>query len=138
MDEYTKNLENIIKQMLKPIKNIPLKLVIESLTGYSIISFDKDKKEDKELLKNLINVADLSLKEINKNTIIRTRANEVGNDVENYVKESLIQTGYNADTPLTKSGIRQSTGYPDLEFMDKYNRNVYLECKTYNSNNFLL
>ncbi len=122
--------------MLKPIKNIPLKLVIESLTGHSIVSFDKDKKENIELLQNLIQVANSSLKEINRTPILRTRANEVGNDVENFVKESLIQIGYNADTPLTKSGTRQSTGYPDIEFMDKYNRVVYLECKTYNSRNF--
>ena len=39
--DYTKNLENVIKQMLTPLKNIPLNLVIEGITGHKIIPFDK-------------------------------------------------------------------------------------------------
>lgn len=32
-DNYTRQLENIIKQMLTPLKNVPFNLVIESITG---------------------------------------------------------------------------------------------------------
>jgi len=31
--DYTKKLENVIKQMLQPLKNIPFNLVIEAMTG---------------------------------------------------------------------------------------------------------
>jgi hypothetical protein len=39
-NEYTKRLENVIKQMLQPLKDIPFNLVIESMTGKKVISFD--------------------------------------------------------------------------------------------------
>jgi len=35
-EKYLQNLESVIKQMLQPLKNIPLNLVIESISGYSI------------------------------------------------------------------------------------------------------
>lgn len=31
--EYTQKLENIIKQMLQPLKDVPFNLVIEAMTG---------------------------------------------------------------------------------------------------------
>jgi len=40
-NEYTKKLENVIKQMLQPLKDIPFNLVIETMTGkklYRLIS----------------------------------------------------------------------------------------------------
>jgi len=52
-DEYVKNLENIIKQMLHPLKDVPMKLVIEALSGHEIIPFDPKNKEDKEILEVL-------------------------------------------------------------------------------------
>jgi hypothetical protein len=36
-EEYTKRLENVIKQMLTPLKGIPLNLVIESISGCKIL-----------------------------------------------------------------------------------------------------
>jgi hypothetical protein len=35
-NDYTKKLESIIKQMLQPLKGIPLKLVIEGLYNHTI------------------------------------------------------------------------------------------------------
>ena len=40
-DEYVKQLEDVIKKMLAPWKDIPLKIVIKSLSGYDIIDFDR-------------------------------------------------------------------------------------------------
>ncbi len=51
--EYTKRLENVIKQMLTPLKDIPFNLVIESLTGKKVIPFDYKNNEDLELLETL-------------------------------------------------------------------------------------
>jgi len=39
-NEYTKRLENVIKQMLQPLKDIPFNLVIESMTGKKVIKID--------------------------------------------------------------------------------------------------
>ncbi|MDI6804301.1 MAG: hypothetical protein QME58_10725, partial [Bacteroidota bacterium] len=69
---------------------------------------------------------------LNSKGILRLRPNEVGNDIEPFIKEALNEIGYKANTPATKAGKKKSTGYPDIEFIDKYNRINYLECKTFN------
>ncbi len=48
--DYVNRLENVIKQMLTPLKDIPFNLVIESLTGKKVIPFDFNNQEDKEIL----------------------------------------------------------------------------------------
>jgi hypothetical protein len=52
-NEYIKKLENVIKQMLQPLKDIPFNLVIETMTGKKVISFDFTKKDHQEVLKLL-------------------------------------------------------------------------------------
>lgn len=134
-DEYTKKLENVIKQMLQPLTGIPLNLVIQSISGYSIIPFNHSDNKDLSVLNNLKKVARAAGKNINKNGILRPRPNEVGNDIEPFIKEALNKIGYKAETPLTKSGKKKSTGYSDIEFIDEFNRTNYLECKTFNIEN---
>lgn len=136
MDQkYTEKLEEVIKQMLTPLKGIPLNLVIDNLSGYKIIPFNIKDKKDKIVLNKLIDVARISAKEFNKNKITRSRANEIGNDIEPFVKKALNNINYKADIPTTKSGKKKSTGYPDIEFTDEFGRANYLECKTFNIKN---
>lgn len=131
--EYIEKLENVIKQMIAPIKNIPLKLVVEAISGKKVIPFDISDKKHKTLLKKLAEAAKLSCQNIkNDGGIISGRVNEVGNKVELPIKDALRQVGFkDADVPLNKKGVKQSTGYPDLGFSfgDSY---VYVECKTFN------
>lgn len=79
-NEYTKRLENVIKQMLQPLKDIPFNLVIESMTGKKVISFDFAKSDHQKILSLLKQAALNAGKEINKTGILRSRPNEVGND----------------------------------------------------------
>jgi hypothetical protein len=51
------------------------------------------------------------------------------------VKNALNSIGYRSGTPLTSAGHKKTVGYPDLEFIDEYQRVNYLECKTYNIQN---
>lgn len=133
---YTKNLENIIKGMLSPLKNIPLNLVIESLYGCKIVPFSRNNKQDALLLENLKKVAKLAGIEINKRGIASARPNEVGNKAEPFVVKALKTIGYaSADYPKSKSGKKKSVGYPDIEFEDNFKRSNYLEVKTFNRNN---
>lgn len=134
-NNYTKKLEEVIKQMLTPLKKIPFNLVIEGLSGYEIIPFNRENSEDKKLLNNLIKVANKAGLEVNKLGIKRARPNEVGNEIEPFVKRALNEIGYKADTPTTNSGGKKSTGYPDIEFIDEFDRANYLECKTFNIQN---
>ncbi|HNZ78372.1 MAG TPA: hypothetical protein PKK22_06575 [Bacilli bacterium] len=133
-NQYTKRLEDIIKQMLQPLKDIPFNLVIEAMTGKKVISFDFTKKDHQEVLKLLKQSALNAGKEINKTGILRPRPNEVGNDIEPYVRNALNLLDLNADIPAGPSGNKKAMGYPDILFW--YNKNpYYLECKTYNIEN---
>ena len=132
--DYIKKLENIIKQMLKPLKDIPFNLVIETMTGKKVISFDFNNKEHQQILELLKKAALNAGNAINQSGILRSRPNEVGNDIENYVRNALNSVGLKADVPVGPSGHKKATGYPDILFW--YNGNpYYLECKTYNIEN---
>ena len=69
--------------------------------NYSL--FNPENNEDLEVLKILKNVAKQSGKEINKIGIKRKRPNEVGNNIETFVKNALVNLGYKANTPKTIS-----------------------------------
>lgn len=133
-EHYTATLEDIIKRMLIPLKGVPFNLVIESLTGRKVIPFDLENDEDTELLVALKRVAVLAGKEINKKGIKNRRANEVGNDIEEFVKGAMGKYNLNPDTPAGKIGKKKSMGYPDIIFFFK-GKPYYLECKTYNLRN---
>lgn len=133
-EDYTKNLEKIIKQMLLPLKNIPFNLVIEGLSGNKVVPYDKASSRHKEVVRLLESAAIKAGREINKNGIKRRRVDEVGNDIEKYVKIALNELGLKADTPSGKTGKKKSTGYPDILFWYK-DIPYYVECKTYNINN---
>lgn len=133
-NEYTKKLENVIKQMLQPLKDIPFNLVIEAMTGKKVMSFDFKKSDHQKVLDLLRQSALNAGKEINKTGILRPRPNEVGNDIEPYVSNALNSLGLNADIPVGPSGNKKAMGYPDILFW--FNKTpYYLECKTYNIDN---
>lgn len=134
--EYIEKLEAVIKQMIAPLKHIPLKLVLESISGKKVIPFDKDNPQHKKLLEKLKEATKLACQNINNaGGILSARVNEVGNKVELPIKEALRQVGFtDADVPVNKKGVKQSSGYPDIGFSFD-DLNVYIECKTYNLNN---
>jgi hypothetical protein len=136
--EYTKKLEEVIKQMLQPLHSIPFSLVIKSLCGCEIVPFQKDDPKDKKLLEVMKKVIVNAGETVNITGIERPRPNEVGNDIEPYVKNALIKAGYSASTPSGSSGKKKSVGYPDIEFTDEFGRVSYLECKTYNYNSDII
>lgn len=133
-ENYTKKLENIIKQMLHPLKDVPFNLIIESMTGKKVISFDFKNPNHDNVLNLLKQAAQNAGRDINKTGILRPRPNEVGNDIEPYVKNALNKLKLNAATPTGPSGSKKAMGYPDIIFwFDK--EPYYLECKTYNIKN---
>jgi len=83
------DLQGVIAQMLKPLKDLPFGIVIEGLSGHKVKPYSKKSKKDKKVLSILKKIAEEVLSEINKKGISRSRANEVGNDIESYVKNAL-------------------------------------------------
>jgi hypothetical protein len=133
--KISEDLEGVISQMLKPLKGLSLNVVIEGLSGYKIIPFDRNCKKDEILLTYLCEAAIKTITLVNKKGILKPRANEVGNDIEPYVKKALNDVGYKAETSETITGKKKSMGYPDIIFWDNDNRINYLECKTFNIKN---
>jgi len=125
----------MIMPMMRPLKDIPLSVVIQCLTGHKVIPYDPKDPKDRKLLKVISQAAQITMDQVNSAGIVRPRPNEVGNDIEPYVKQALNSLGYKADTPTTSSGGKRSTGYPDIEFVDEFGRTNYLECKTFNIDN---
>lgn len=122
-------LRNVIKQMLNPIKDIPLNLVIESISDNKVLKFEKNIQ--RKLTKILKNVAEETIKVLQSEPIKSNRINEVGNKIETTIENTLNKYGLNAGKPITKNGKIKSSGYPDLKFTYK-NIDYYIECKTYN------
>ncbi len=135
MDERTKKLEEIVKCMLQPLKNVPLDIVIDALSWYKIIPFDKNNEKDKIILNDLIKVAQLSWESVNKEWLISSRVNEVWNRIELYVKKAFNTLWMIATTPHWKSWKEKSVWYPDIEFNDRFWNTQYLEIKTFNIKN---
>lgn len=132
--EYTKRLENVIKQMLQPLKDVPFNLVIEAISGKKVISFDFTNPQHRKVLALLKQAALIAGKEINRKGILRERRNEVGNAIETYVRDALNSLGLKAEIPGGPSGRKKAAGYPDILFWCD-NTPYYLECKTYQSKN---
>jgi hypothetical protein len=132
--DYIEKLENSIKQFLQPVKNIPLNLVIEALSNKKVLEYDEKNREHISVLKKIIKAAENSAQEINKKGIPRLRPNEVGNNIENFVKESLRKLKIKVETPSTPYQKKKATGYPDILFWFK-EKPYYLECKTFNIKN---
>jgi hypothetical protein len=124
-------LENVLQQMLKPIKDVPFDLIIKSLSQFKVIKTRPDDLADSTMLAQLEAAIMRAGRAIHRTPIRRPRPNEVGNDVEAYVMEALAAEGLRPIRPTSSNGKGKSTGYPDLLFYDRQNRPTYLECKIF-------
>lgn len=130
--EYIQQLEETISKFMEPMKDIPFHLIIKSVYGSEVKKLELEGPKDKELINKLEKVSDLAARNAKEDGIFRSRPNEVGNDMEDYVIDGLASVGWKGRTPKRADGKRQSTGYPDIYFEDEYGRPVYFEVKTYN------
>jgi len=92
-EKYIKELEETISQFLKPLKDIPFKIVIKAVSGCKVIPFDKDDPKDQQLLKDL---------NANQKGIFTRRENEVGNHIEPFMIDALNKIGLKAGGRLSR------------------------------------
>jgi hypothetical protein len=133
MDENTRLaiLENALAQMLKPIKGIPLNVIIKALSEHNVIRFDQSNPADARVLQQLQQAIRFCAEEVKSQPIRRPRPNEVGNDIEEFVIRGLRKVGLRPQRPTSAEGRGKSTGYPDILFYDSDDRPTYLECKIF-------
>ncbi len=132
-EEYIQQLEQVINKFLEPLKEIPFSVAIRALTGFEVLAFELSDERNKKLLEQLKEAAQLGGKKAFKEGIVADRANEAGNRIEPFIIDALNKVGLKADQPITKNGKKKTTGYPDIQIEDEWNRTIYLDCKTFNA-----
>jgi hypothetical protein len=131
-DNYIKQLEETITKFLEPLRDVPFTVAIKALTGFQVLAFDTSLDQNKKLLRQLSAAARLGGQKAYREGIFTARPNEAGNHIEPFVVEALRQIGLKENKPISKSGKKKATGYPDIQIEDENGRVVYLDCKTYN------
>ena len=121
-------LEQLLTQFIRPIKNIPFELIIQSLFDVAVKKFDP--KDHKEILSKIARAMSQACKAVKKNPINRRRPNEAGNDIEKFVLQALKDEKLEAGPPATRSGKGKSAGYPDIK-IETGSMPIYLEVKTH-------
>lgn len=129
MTEHEQKLEAVLQKFMQPIKGIPLEVIIKALYGHTVIRFDAEWNEG-ALLEAIAACLLSASKAINKNPIVRPRPNEVGNDIEPFVVNALLEGGFSAAPPKTTTGAGKSTGYPDI-LVDLEPVPIYIEVKSF-------
>jgi hypothetical protein len=132
-DAYTKQWEGIIDQMLTPLRGLPFHLVIKKLSGHDVVAVDRVEEKDRQLVTGLEKAIGICAREIATRPIKRPRPNEVGNDVESFVRAALEKVGFRVERPQSRSGAAKAVGYPDILLYDSFDRPTYVECKTYDA-----
>lgn len=123
-------LESVIARFLAPIRGVPFPVIVKSLSGGASV-IQTDKTVDASLIEALIATAHDCAKVVSCNPIVRNRPNEVGNDVEPFVRRCAMDNGLRVERPVSRNGISKTTGYPDLLVHDEASGPAYIECKTY-------
>lgn len=129
--ERVEHLENLLATFLKPIKGIPFPVVIKAICGNAVEDIKPASCDDAALIEALKQTAVITAKLVAKSPIRRPRPNEVGNDLEPFVRQAANAVGLAATAPKSKSGRGQQVGYPDVLIYDAAGRPTYLEVKSF-------
>ena len=109
---------------------LPFFEVIREVCGCEVLPVNFANPADQVLVRRLIRVANSVMRETRRFPIVRPRPNEVGNDVEAYVKSAIAE-----EPGLETVSMGRSTRYPDILVRVDDRRWVYVECKTYSQRN---
>lgn len=119
----------------EPLKDIPFEVIVQHLYGTAVEKFDIGVQENMNMLRVLTRAMRRACLVVQRNPIVRPRPNEVGNDMEPFVIESLRNENLRALRPKTISGRGKSTGYPDIKISTS-GLSIYLEVKTFARRNY--
>jgi hypothetical protein len=129
--ERAEHLENLLATFLKPIKGIPFPVVIKAICGNAVEDINLDNAQDARLIDALKETAAIVAKLVARSPIRRPRPNEVGNDLEPFVRQAANEAGLRASAPRSSTGRGQQVGYPDILIHDAAGRATYLEVKSF-------
>ena len=131
----SKSLGMALPALRQPLKGIPFEVIVQHLYGTSVEKFDVGIPANMDLLRLLVRAMRKVCRIVQSTPIVRPRPNEVGNDMEPYVIEALINENLRALRPKATSGRGKSTGYPDIKIVTSRTP-IYLEVKTFARKNY--
>lgn len=129
--ERIAELEQVLAQFLKPVRNLPFPLVIKAMADQQVLAIDPANRSDRNLVECISRAARITGERLRQQPIRRNRPNEVGNDIEPLVMAAAAQCGLRAERPRSRQGRGQQVGYPDILLFDPDDRPTYLECKIF-------
>ena len=115
-----------IRDMVAGMKDVPLPVIVEALTGHRVVAWQGESREMLQALAARVQAL------IETHGIEAARMNEAGNRVENVVLEAMNSLGVKATRPKTASGRTQAAGYPDIQ-ADFDGTACYVEVKTFSA-----
>jgi hypothetical protein len=113
-----------IRGMREGVRDVPLPLIIEEVSGHRVVPWAGEERMALEALAGAV------LKSINAEGIEAIRINEAGNAVESHVLVAAREQGFAARRPVAASGRTRAAGYPDLEAV-RDERAFYVEVKVF-------
>lgn len=120
-----------LAELAKPAKRIPFKDVILATTRQRVLDFDTNNAAHLALHRKISAAATAAAAKARATGLFAARANEAGNQMEDFVRAALAEAGLAARVPRTVAGEAQAVGYPDVEIPG--DPHCYLELKTYSA-----
>lgn len=133
--ERIKEYQKVIREILSAFEKVSFPVIVESSTGYKVLSIDKER--DADLIEDLSTIARIVTKRYYKTPITRDtyklvvgkepkafRPNEVGRILEYEI--------YNTPKKfkvISKVQSLKQTGYPDAKIVEKTGRVSYVDIK---------
>ncbi len=132
--DEAQDIEEVLALSRRSIKGIPFGKIIHDLYGHEVIKFDLKDQNNQRILEVIKKAMQAVCCTVQEKPIERSSPQGVGNAMEPFVINALIDHGLVARSPLTQSGRGKSTGYPDVKIaLDGVP--IYLEVKTYAAKN---
>tara|TARA_R110002096_G_scaffold122929_8_gene266136 strand:- start:2415 stop:3146 length:732 start_codon:yes stop_codon:yes gene_type:complete len=133
------DLESVIEKVLEHSSSVdvPFREVIEAVTGKQVLQVDPDEEVDREILEAITTAIRGAISELNLASSParkESRINEVSRHFETSLQKRLDElSGFSCETPKTREGKTQASGYPDLRIVHlSSGRVVYLDPKLLN------
>jgi hypothetical protein len=139
MPSFAADVPSIVTTLMEneaELNGVPFNEVVYAATGKRVLPLSKTDALDLELVAKISRAMDEVLKKLNAPNSpaqSKRRINEVSVLFETAIKAELNAIeGFECDFPKTAAGVRQRSGYPDLQLSDKRSgRVVYLDPKLF-------
>ncbi|MEM3397064.1 MAG: hypothetical protein QW620_04410 [Thermoplasmata archaeon] len=133
--EKIREYQKVIREILSAFESVSFPVIVESSTGFKVLSIDKDR--DNDLIEDISSVARSIVlryhnQPINRDTyrkVIKRKANAFRpNEVGRILEYEICNTPKDFKTIKEIVSLKQ-VGYPDIKIIDKTNKVIFVDIK---------